>query len=209
MDQIKIIIADDHDLFRSGLVELLKKHDRLDVIASVSDGEALLELLENTMTDIILLDLVMPKLDGFEALSIISKSHPDIKTIVISMHDDGNYIAKCAKNGAHGYLLKNADEEELVEAIDIVHSGRKYYSAEITERMINNMAIQGDDFKGLSKKESEILQLLTKGLTTKEIALQLFISTRTVETHRANLLKKLDVKNTPELITKAGLLKLI
>lgn len=209
MDQIKIIIADDHDLFRSGLVELLKKHDRLDVIASVSDGKALIQLLKNTMADIILLDLVMPKLDGFEALSIISKSHPDIKTIVISMHDDGNYIAKCAKNGAHGYLLKNADEEELVEAIDIVNSGRKYYSAEITERMINNMAIQGDDFKGLSKKESEILQLLTKGLTTKEIALQLFISTRTVETHRANLLKKLDVKNTPELITKAGLLKLI
>jgi len=209
MQKIKIIIADDHDLFRRGLVELLRKQDNFNIIADVADGKALMESLGHELADIILLDLTMPIMNGFEVLDRIAKLHPSIRAIVISMHDDGNYIAKCARYGAFGYLLKNAEEEELVEAINQVSKGKKHYATEVTEKMINTMSAQLEDQKELSKKEIEILQLLTKGLTTKEIAAQLFVSTRTVETHRANMLRKLDVKNTAELIGKAASLRLI
>ena len=208
MKEIKISIADDHDLFRSGLVELLKKQQDFNIISNVSNGRALILSLETNVPDVILLDLAMPEMNGFEALEKISKTHPQIRIIIISMHDDGNYIAKCAKYGAFGYLLKNADEEELIEAIHRVNNGKKYYNADISEKMIDKMVSPDDNLKKLSKKESEILQFLTEGLTTKEIASRLYISTRTVETHRANMLKKLDARNTAELISKAASQKL-
>jgi len=209
MKEIKITIADDHDLFRSGLVELLRKQERFNVIANVSNGESLIASLETSTPDVILLDLSMPKMNGFQALEEISKSYSHIKVIIISMHDDGNYISKCAKNGAHGYLLKNADEEELIEAILHVSAGNKYYNPLITEKMINAMSSQGQTYKNLSKKEAEVIQFLKQGLTTKEIAAKLYVSTRTVETHRANMLKKLEAKNTAELISKATSLNLL
>jgi DNA-binding NarL/FixJ family response regulator len=125
------------------------------------------------------------------------------------MHSTGNYIAKCAKMGAYGYLLKNTDESELVFAIRNVHRGKKYFSAEISEKMINFMSAQSVSEGVLSKKETEVLGLISKGFTTKEIAAKLFVSTRTIETHRNSILKKLEVKNTAELIKKATELNLI
>ncbi len=209
MEPINIIIADDHDLFRSGLTELLKKHDYINIVASVSNGAELLPMLKKEKTDVVLLDLVMPEINGFEVLEHLSKENNKVKVVVISMHDDGNYIAKCAKYGAHGYLLKNADEKELLSAIEIVSKGKKYYSLEITEKMVNNLTEEKTTYKKLTKKEIEVLGLLAKGFTTKDIASQLFISSRTVETHRANMLKKLKVKNSAELINKAAFLKLL
>lgn len=210
MNEIKLIIADDHELFRNGLAELLRKHDDIKIVKSVADGLELMELVNTQFeADIVLLDITMPNMDGFGVLKELKALNSEIKPIVISMHDDGNYIAKCAKMGAYGYLLKNTDESELILAIRSVANGKKYFSAEISEKMINFMSEQSISENILSNKETEVLVLIAKGLTTKEIAAKLFVSSRTIETHRANILKKLEVKNTAELIKKAAKKNLI
>lgn len=210
MNEIKLIIADDHELFRNGLAELLRKHDDIKIVKSVGDGIEFMELIHSQFeADIVLLDITMPNMDGFQVLKELKASNSDIKPIVISMHNDGNYIAKCAKMGAYGYLLKNTDEAELILAIRSVNTGKKYFSAEISEKMINFMSTQSISENVLSNKETEVLGLIAKGLTTKEIATKLFVSSRTIETHRANVLKKLEVKNTAELIKKATKMNLV
>ncbi len=211
MSEIKLIIADDHELFRKGLAELLRKHDDIKIVKSVADGSEFMDVINNSdiEADIVLLDITMPKMNGFQVLKQLKSTSSSIKPIVISMHNDGNYIAKCAKSGAYGYLLKNTDEDELTLAIRMVYKGKKYFSAEISEKMINFMSAQSVSEDILSNKETEVLGLISEGLTTKEIAAKLFVSTRTIETHRANILKKLEVKNTAELIKKAAKLNLI
>lgn len=210
MKTIKIIIVDDHELFRNGLKELLKKYDDVNIISLVKDGNELFsELRKHEDIDIVLLDITMPNMDGFEVLNLLKELNSNVKPIVISMHDEGNYIAKCAKNGAYSYLLKNTDQEELIKTIRIVSKEKKYFSPQIAEKMINYMSDQSISENILSKKEKEILDLIAKGLTTKEVAKKLFVSSRTIETHRANIIKKLEVKNTAELIKKATEINLI
>jgi two-component system, NarL family, response regulator NreC len=210
MNEIKLIIADDHQLFRNGLEELLRKYDDIQIVKSLADGFEFIELINSQFdADIVLLDISMPNVDGFQVLKELKALNSDIKPIVISMHNDGNYIAKCAKMGAYGYLLKNTDEAELILAIRTVSQGRKYFSAEISEKMINFMATSSISENVLSNKETEVLGLISKGLTTNEIAAKLFVSSRTIETHRANILKKLEVKNTAELIKKATEMNLL
>jgi DNA-binding NarL/FixJ family response regulator len=210
MNDIKLIIADDHKLFRNGLEELLRKYDDIKIVKSVADGFEFMEVAKSQLeADIVLLDITMPNMDGFQVLKELKTLTSNIKPIVISMHSDGNYIAKCAKMGAFGYLLKNADESELILAIRTVHKGKKYFSAEISEKMINFIATQSVSENVLSNKETEVLGLISKGLTTNEIAAKLFVSSRTIETHRANILKKLEVKNSAELIKKAAEMNLI
>jgi len=210
MKEIKIVIADDHELFRKGLAELLRKHEDINIVKNVADGSDFMEVINSDLNvDIVLLDISMPKMDGFQVLKEMKALNSNIKPIVISMHSDGNYIAKCAKSGAYGYLLKNTDEEELTLAIRTVHKGNKYFSAEISEKMINFMSTQSTSEDILSNKETEVLGLISEGLTTKEIAAKLFVSSRTIETHRANIIKKLEVKNTAELIKKAAKINLI
>lgn len=210
MNEIKLIIADDHKLFREGLEGLLKKHDNIKIIKSVADGNEFIDIVKNQLVaDIVLLDITMPNRDGFQVLKELKTLNSTIKPIVISMYDDGNYIAKCAKLGAYGYLLKNTDESELILAIKTVSKGKKYFSPEIAEKIINFMSTQSVSENVLSNKETEVLGLLSKGLTTNEIAAKLYVSSRTIETHRANILKKLEVKNTAELIKKAAEMNLI
>lgn len=204
MKRIKIIIADDHELFRNGLKELLKKYNDIEVIHTVSDGKEFMDYVKTNKTiDIVLLDITMPNMDGFEVLGQLKQINSKIKPIVISMHDEGNYIAKCAKKGAYSYLLKNTDQEELIKVVRIVSGGKKYFSPSISAKMIDYMSENPINENVLSKKETEVLELISKGNTTKEIATMLYVSSRTIETHRANILKKLDVKNTAELIKKA------
>lgn len=210
MNEIKLIIADDHQLFRNGLEELLRKYDDIEIVKSVADGFEFMEVAKSQLeADIVLLDISMPNKDGFQVLKELNSLDSNIKPIVISMHSDGNYIAKCAKMGAYGYLLKNTDESELVLAIRTVNKGKKYFSAAIAEKMINFMSMQSVSENLLSNKETEVLGLISKGLTTNEIATKLFVSSRTIETHRATILKKLEVKNTAELIKKAAEMNLI
>lgn len=201
---INVVITDDHDLFRFGLSELLKKHSDINVVKTVSNGKQLLELLKTNQTiDVVLLDITMPDMDGFEVLDQIGQLNSKIKPIIISMHNEGNYIAKCAKKGAYGYLIKNADEDELLLSIRSVAKGKKYFGPQISEKMVNFMSENKVSSQLLSNKENEVLQLIAKGFTTKEIASKLFVSARTIETHRANILKKFEVKNTAALIKKA------
>ena len=210
MNEIKLIIADDHQLFRNGLEELLRKYDDIKIVKSVADGFEFMEVVKRHLdADIVLLDITMPNMDGFQVLKELKAINSTIKPIVISMHNDGNYIAKCAKMGAYGYLLKNTDESELILAIRTVNKGNKYFSAEISEKMINFFSTQSISENVLSNKETEVLGLISEGLTTNEIAAKLFVSSRTIETHRANILKKLEAKNTAELIKRAAEMNLI
>lgn len=210
MNKIKVIIADDHELFRNGLKELLMKHDDIEVVDMVGDGNQFINAIQSIPdVNIVLLDLTMPNMDGFEVLKTLKDYNTNIKPIIISMHNDGNYIAKSAKAGAYGYLLKNTDEDELIKVIRLVSQNKKYFSPNIAEKMINFMSEHKVSENILSNKEKEVLGLISEGLTTKEIAAKLFVSTRTIETHRANVLKKLEVKNTAELIKKATQINLI
>ena len=210
MKKIKLVIADDHELFRNGLKELLKKYDDVEVIRLFSDGKEFMEYIKTVKNvDIVLLDITMPNMDGFDVLNQLKNVNPEIKPIIISMHDEGNYIAKCAKKGAYSYLLKNTDQEELIKVVRIVSEGKRYFSPSISARMIVYMSENPLNENLLSKKETEVLELISKGHTTKNIAEMLYVSSRTIETHRANILKKLNVKNTAELIKKAVKLKLI
>ncbi|MDN3686585.1 response regulator [Cyclobacterium jeungdonense] len=210
MNKIKIAIVDDHQLFRDGIHSLLSKHHDFEIIISSENGKDFFEKLrKGNLPELVLLDLTMPEMNGFEVLDRLRKKYPQIKAIAISMHDDGNYIMQTIRSGAYGYLLKNADEDELLKAVYTVLDGKKYFNTEISQRMISIMSLEGVTPKKLSPKETEILKLIAEGQTTKEIAQKLFISTRTVETHRNNMMKKLEVKNTPELINKAAQLNLI
>lgn len=210
MNKYKIAIVDDHQLFRDGIGSLLSKQENFEVVISSENGKDFFtKLKEGIQPDLLLLDLTMPEMNGFEVLAKLKKKYPKIKSIAISMHDDGNYIMQSIRGGAYGYLLKNTDEEELLLAIDTVLKGKKYFNQDISQKMINIMSLEGVSPKKLSPKEMEILKLIAGGQTTKEIAQKLFISTRTVETHRNNMMKKLDVKNTPELINKAAQLNLL
>jgi two-component system, NarL family, response regulator NreC len=207
---IKIAIVDDHHLFRAGLTAMFAKNEQLQVVGSFSDGAEFISFLANGgELDVVLLDISMEKVGGLEVLEICKKKYPKLKSIMLSMHNDGNYVVQSVRKGAMGYLLKNAEQEELNEAIQTVYFGKKYFNKETTELLLNNMAVQGEVIKKLSPREKEVLTFIAEGLTTKEIAEKLIVSTRTIETHRVNMMKKLNVKNSAELIKKASELDLL
>ena len=208
---IKVAIVDDHQLFLKGMTALLAQHPQIQVVGSFEGGKEFLKSLEQKegRPNVVLLDLSMPDVDGFAVLDSVKKVYPNIKFIALSMHDDANYIVQCVRKGAFGYLLKNSDEHEVVEAIMQVFQGSKYYKREISEKMLNFMSIDTAPAKKLTKKETEVLGLIADGLTTTEIAEKLFISDRTAETHRANILKKLEAKNTAELVKIAFQMQLL
>ncbi|MBS2098067.1 response regulator transcription factor [Carboxylicivirga linearis] len=205
---IKVSITDDHDLFRSGIAMLLEKSNTIEVVHQTASVEELLNKLDESEVDICLLDISMNETNGLEALLLLRKSHPSIRSIVLTMHNEGQYVVQAIRNGAYGYLLKDCGPEELTEAIEQVFNGKKYFNKDVSHLMIEAVNIESNTQK-ISKREKEVLKLVAQGLTTKEIADQLFVSKRTIETHRSNILKKLDVQNTAELITKATQLGLL
>ena len=209
MSKIRIIVVDDHQLFREGIISLLSKNEDLEVVGEASSAEDLFGLLASADPHIVLIDITMPGINGLEAIEECRTKFPDVRFIVLTMHAEGQYVVKAVRNGAFGYLIKNADENELIQAIKNVANGKKHFNSEISQLMIGNMAIEGESHKKLSDREMEVLTLVSEGQTTKEIAEQLFVSARTVETHRVNMMKKLKVQNTAELIKKAAHLNLI
>lgn len=209
MSKIKIIVADDHQLFREGIISLLSKNSSLDIIGEAASADELFTLMDQAAPHVVLMDISMPGTNGLDAIKQARDKHPDTKFVVLTMHAEGQYVVKAVRNGAFGYLIKNADENELIAAIEAVALGKKYFNSEISQLMIGNMALEGESHKKLSDREMEVLELVSEGRTTKEIADQLFVSARTVDTHRVNMMKKLNVQNTAELIKKAAHLKLI
>jgi DNA-binding NarL/FixJ family response regulator len=202
----KIIIADDHNMFLEGLISLLRNVPDIVVVAKASNGKELIELLDENPADIVVLDISMPEMDGVEVTKIIRKKYPHLKILILSTHSNSQIIAKLIRLGANGYLLKNAEKDELLYAIKKINSDENYFSQEVTaiyKEFESNLKNNLSSTTELSNREKEILILIAKQLTAAEIAEKTFISLNTVNTHKRNLLSKLNVKNTAGLVKYA------
>jgi len=210
MGKIRIILADDHPLIREGFKSLLGKSDAFDVIGEAETGKELIEVVKNTSPDIVLVDITMPHMSGLDAIEQLRKEYPLLKFMVLTMHEEREYILKALRNGAHGYVLKNTERAELERAIHTVYNGQKYFSPVVTTILAESVGKKEDyAYPDVTPREKEVLELVAGGRSTKQIADKLKISIRTVESHRINMLKKFDVSNTAELIKRAIELKLI
>ena len=211
MEKIRIIITDDHQLFRNGLKILLNAFPEFEVIGEASNGEEFLKILKNTQADVVLMDINMPEMDGIEATRKGLKLNPEIDIIALSMYGEEEYYYKMVDAGAKGFLLKDSDISEVKEAILTVRKGGSYFSQELLYNVIQKIQHREHESKSanLSKREKEILLKICEGLSNQEIAETLFISKRTVDKHRANLLGKTNSKNTASLILFAIRNKLI
>jgi len=212
---IKILIADDHQLFREGLVNLLADSSGIEVIAEAQDGKETLLLAKKLKPDIVIMDIGMPIMNGLQATTALQKDHPEIKVIALSMHSDRDYIKSMLEAGASGYLFKNCSYHQLIEAIKSVYSGKKYLSDDITEVVINDYLHHESDVTPshavLSERESEILKLYAEGKSSREIADLLFVSVKTIGTHKQNILNKLGLKTIPDMVKyalKSGIIPL-
>jgi DNA-binding NarL/FixJ family response regulator len=201
---IHIAIADDYQLFRDGLKLLLPHEEKIQVIWTAQNGKQVLSEMQTQQPDILLLDIQMPELNGIDVLQEVAKKYPRVKVIMLSMYVEKVYIEKVFQLGAAGYLLKNAGNEELVHAIKMVYDGHKYFAPEITQALMNNK----EEIR-LTKREEEVLILIAKEMSNPDIAAKLFLSVETVNSHRKNLMRKLDVKNTAGLVKYAIQHKLI
>lgn len=198
---IKLFIADDHQMFIDGIKALLKDTIEVKIMGSANNGKELLQKLSETDVDIILMDIGMPDLDGIETTNLVSKNNPAIKVIALSMYDDYNRVVKMLKAGAKGYVLKNTSKKELMEAILEVADGGVYYSDKVLTNTMKTISAGNDpSISKLTEREIEIIKLIIKSLTNKEIADVLSISELTVNTHRKNAMRKLSIKNTAGLV---------
>jgi len=207
-DIFRILLADDHSLIRHGIKNIIKKQKTLQVVGEVSDGEGLLSFLAGGSVDLIILDISMPKINGVEVAGQVKKKFPWIKILMLTMHDSQQVFYNAMMAGADGYLLKDESGEELLVAIEKVQSGRKYISPALTEGVTDDVFRMYRDGKKnlhqrLSKREKEVLQLVVDGNTSREMADLLGLSPRTVDHHRSSLLKKLNKKNSIDLVNFA------
>ncbi|MCY1636433.1 MULTISPECIES: response regulator transcription factor [Marinifilum] len=205
MEENKVIIVDDHKMFRSGLRFLLSNIPNITVIGEASNGKEFLEMAENETIDIALMDINMPEMNGIDATRIAMEKYPDLKVIVLSMHGEEEYYDQMLDAGVKGFLLKNSDADELIAAIEAVIAGKSYFSQELLVDILDQKRLQKlrTDAVKLSTRELEVLKLICDGFSNAEIAEQLFISHRTVDRHRANLLSKTGCKNSTSLVMYA------
>ena len=206
MKIIRVLLVDDHKLIREGLKSIINGSHNIEVIGECSNGKEAISYLEKTTSeiDVILMDISMPEMNGIEATKIILNLYPKINILALTMHSEEVYIIKMIKTGALGYVLKDSGGEKLIEGIKTVYRNEKYYSNEVSLTLINILLHKDKVIKpNLSDRELEILKSISNGNTNKEIANELFISYRTVESHRRNMLKKLNLRNTAALIKYA------
>lgn len=198
---ITVMIADDHVLLREGLKQLLELEDDIEVIAQAGDGEEAIEKAQKYNPDVILLDINMPKINGIEALRRLKDLGTDSKIIMLTIHDDREYLLETMKIGANGYVLKDSDGDSLVKAIRDVKRGKRYIQPSIASFLVeglNDKDKEGGDYakvKSLTKREYEVLTLIAEGLNNKDIANKLFISEKTVKNHVSNIFKKIGVND--------------
>lgn len=196
---VKVLIADDHPLILDGLKTSMANEEGIKIVAQAKEGHEVLDQLRRHEIDVVLLDINMPGMNGFETLQEIRPRFPDTKIIILSMYDKPEFIRSLIAAGANGYLLKNTGKDEMTYAIKRVTAGDTFFSEEVSRILKHEEEMPGSAVR-LTRREKEILQLISEEKTTAEIADQLFISTHTVDTHRKNLLAKLDVKNTAGLV---------
>ena len=207
-DTIRIVLADDHSLIRHGIKNLIRKNSKLLVVGEVSDGEELLAFLEIEPVDMVILDISMRKIHGVEVAGLVKKKYAGIKILMLTMHDNQQIFYNAMVAGADGYLLKDDSGEELLVAIEKVQKGKKYISPMLSDGVTDDVFRMYRDGKKnlhqeLSKREKQVLQLVVDGHTSKEMAEHLGLSPRTIDHHRSRLLKKLNRKNSVDLVNFA------
>lgn len=206
-ESCNVLLVDDHTLFRDGLARLLEMGDMCHVVGQASNGVEFLDLMETLSPDVVMLDIDMPVMGGIEAAEQAFKTNPDLKIITLSMHGDEDYYFKMVSLGVKGFLLKNSDIDEVTTAITTVMRGGSYFSQELLRTLVGSLKTTSHKDampqEALSTRELEILLLICKGLSNHEIADKLFISKRTVDKHRANILSKTNCRNTANLVVYA------
>ncbi len=211
---IKVALADDHEIVRYGIRMVLEDDPEIEVIWEASDGQETIDKMRETTPDVLVADIRMPLLTGLEVTQKLKQEEPDLKIIMLTMHDDSEYILKSMQYGADGYLLKDTNKAEFNKAVKLVNNGQKYFSGDISTTIVNSFLRAGAPLTqrknittipqeyGLTKREKQILSLIYEGISNKDIAEQLDKSVRTIETHRFNIMKKLEVNNITELLKK-------
>lgn len=201
--QIRLLLADDHSLIREGFKSILGGNELFQLVGEADNGMDVVSLVEQTQPDVVLIDINMPRLNGIQVIEKLHKTHPHVKYLVLTMHEEREYVLKALKAGADGYVLKSIERAELEKAIKTVYKGGKYFSPQITSIIAESAANPPAETPELTQREKEILGMVANGRSTKQIADELQISVRTVESHRINMLKKMAVGNTAELIKKS------
>ena len=201
---IKILLADDHEIVREGLRNLLEKQEGFEVVAEAEDGLAAVKKAKKLSPDLVIMDIGMPDLNGIEATRQILAESPHIKIIALSMHSETRFVSEMLKAGASAYLLKDSAFEELIQAIQASRSNKIYLSPSIADKVIKNYITSFpresfSPFSILTQREREVIQLIAEGKSTKKVASLLFLSVKTVETHRQNIMEKLDLHSVAEL----------
>ena len=205
MNKIKLLVVDDHAIMRDGIRALLSLHDDLEIVGEASEGNEAIEKAQKLMPDIIIMDIAMPGMDGLEATRRIKKKNPRAKILILTQHDNREYIISAVKAGVTGYVSKRALGVELVSAIHAVHGGESFLYPSAATAIIADYRRQAEiePYDHLTSREREILKLIAEGHTSREIAASLFISLKTVLGHRTKIMEKLDIHNRTELIKYA------
>ncbi|MDQ3291083.1 MAG: response regulator transcription factor [Bacteroidota bacterium] len=210
MIKIKVLLADDHTLVRNGIRSLLENSADLEIVGEAQNGAEALTKVKELSPDVLLIDIAMPVMTGIEATSQVSKLYPGTRCLVLSMHHDEDYILKSVEAGAYGYLLKDNTREEMLRAIRNVANGEKYFSPSVSNVIVESYLQKLKEpetppasKKKISKQEKAVLKFIVEGANSREIAEKLNLSVRTVDNHRASMMKRLKVKNAVELVRKA------
>ena len=205
---IRVVLADDHDLVRSGIKALLSMIDGVEVVAEARDGQELIQLVENLTPDIVMTDISMPRMDGIAAIAQIHAKHPKVRLLVLSMYDTVDFVKRAVANGACGYLMKDAPPFELEQAVRSVMATGSYFSPAIAQRLLQPSEPTIDD--ELTQRQIEILKLIAQGRASKEIAFELGLSPKTVDVHRARIMERLrlnDIASLTLYAVRKGLIK--
>lgn len=211
MKNTKILIVDDHEVVRDGLKNILTSLDNISIAGEAGNGEDAVKMYTSLKPDLVIMDISMPGMNGIEATRVIKEKDPDARILILTMHDNQEYLNQIIRSGAKGFILKNTDKEELLDAVKTVASGDNFFSKDISKLIIDNYirtakeTEKNDGYKEvpLTKREIEILKLIASGYSNQEIANILYISYNTVDTHRKNIMHKLSIKNTAGLVRYA------
>jgi DNA-binding NarL/FixJ family response regulator len=206
MNKIKVIIAEDHTIVRKGLCALLQGEPDIEVIGEAENGREAIKIVETLLPDVVLMDIAMPGLNGLDTTRQLKKRFPKLKILILTMHDNEEYIFETLRAGASGYLIKRSAPNELISAIHSVYRDESFLSPAISKKVIEGFVqsggqavIEDEDYMKLTVREREVLQLIAEGNTNREIARLLHISIKTVESHKAHIMEKLDIRNIAEL----------